>query len=163
MASGRELKEKFWDELEDSPFVMIGLSGVDNTHSQPMTAQFDDDLPNEIYFYCKRDNRLVSALSSSQAAVVNFAAKDHSLFACVHGMLSVDNDPAKIDKFWSQVVGAWFDGGKDDPELTLLKFDAGNAEIWKSEQSDFLHYMATAIMKGDASEASEDDVKTVRF
>lgn len=163
MASGAELKDKFWDELEDSPFVMIGLTGVDDGHTQPMTAQFDDDIPNVIYFYSNKQNRLVAGMGETHKAVMSYTAKGHDLFASVHGTLTVDNDREIIEKFWSPVVGAWYENGKDDANLTLLRFDLGRGEIWRSELTDFLHYMADSLVKGSADEAAQDDVAKVTF
>jgi general stress protein 26 len=40
-----------------------------------------------------------------------------------------------IDRLWNPYVEAWFEGGKDDPKVTLLRFDAENAEIWLDELS----------------------------
>ena len=163
MTTAQELKDKFWDTLDDSPFVMLGLSGVDDAHTQPMTAQFDDDLPNRLYFYTNRQNRLVKALSASHSGVVHFAAKGHDLFACIHGTLSVDQDRAVIEKFWSPVVSAWFDKGKDDPDLTLLRFDLGAAQIWKAGTAEFLHYMTSALLGRNADEAAQGDVVETVF
>lgn len=163
MATGSELKERFWDALEDSPFVMLGLAGVDESHTQPMTAQFDEDLANRIYFFTKKDNRLVRGLTASHAAVVNFAARGHDLFACIHGRLTVEDDRAIVDRFWSPVVAAWYEKGKDDPMLAVLRFDCANAEIWKSGAGDFLHYMTESLFRGTAEKAAEGDVAKVRF
>lgn len=33
----------------------------------------------------------------------------------------------------SNGVAAWYDGGKDDPNLVLLRFDLGDAEIWTAD------------------------------
>ncbi len=163
MTDAQDLKAKFWDTLEDSPFVMLGLAGVDEAHTQPMTAQFDDDLPDRIYFYTNRQNRLVTALAASHAGVIHFSAKGHDLFACVHGTLSVDNDKAVIDKFWSPVVSAWYDEGKDDPNLTLLRLDLGAAQIWKAGTGEFLHYMTAALLGRRADEAAQGDVVETTF
>ena len=35
-----------------------------------------------------------------------------------------------IDRLWNRFVAAWFDKGKDDPKLALLRFDTEQAEIW---------------------------------
>ena len=35
-----------------------------------------------------------------------------------------------IDRLWNRFVAAWFEGGKDDPKLALLRLDAERAEIW---------------------------------
>ena len=32
-------------------------------------------------------------------------------------------------------VAAWFEGGKDDPNLVLLRLDAETAEIWLNESN----------------------------
>ena len=32
-------------------------------------------------------------------------------------------------------VAAWYEGGKDDPKLALLRFDAERAEIWLDASS----------------------------
>ena len=50
----------------------------------------------------------------------------------MHGSLSLDNDRAAIDRLWNRFVAAWFEGGKDDPKLALLRFDAERAEIWST-------------------------------
>ena len=34
-------------------------------------------------------------------------------------------------------MAAWYEGGKDDPELVLLRFDAEKAEIWLNANSIF--------------------------
>ena len=163
MTTGQEMKEKFWDALDDSPFVMLGLAGVDEAHTQPMTAQFDDDIPNRIFFYTNTQNRLVQALTASHRAVFAYSAKGHDLFASVHGSLALDNDPALIEKFWSPVVSAWYKEGKSDPNLAFLRFDLGEVQIWKAGTGDFLHYMAAALIKGSADEAARDDVARVHF
>ncbi|MES0090053.1 pyridoxamine 5'-phosphate oxidase family protein [Mesorhizobium sp. M0030] len=41
----------------------------------------------------------------------------------MQGKLSLDNNRAVIDRLWNRFVAAWFEGGKDDPKLALLRFD----------------------------------------
>ena len=50
--------------------------------------------------------------------------------ASIHGRVSLDNDPAVIDRLWNRYVAAWFEGGKDDPKRALLRLDSERAEIW---------------------------------
>ncbi len=40
-----------------------------------------------------------------------------------------------IEKLWNPYVAAWFEGGKDDPKVTLLRLDPEHAEIWLDELS----------------------------
>ncbi|MDE0879216.1 MAG: pyridoxamine 5'-phosphate oxidase family protein [Sphingomonas bacterium] len=129
-ANPQEVAEKFLDKLKDSPFVMIGLTDS-NDHSEPMTAQIDDDQPNTLFFFAGDDNRL----ASGGDAMAQFAAKGHDFFACLNGVVSTDNDRAQIDKLWNNHVEAWFPKGKDDPNLTLLRFDIESAELWETDIS----------------------------
>ena len=79
----------------------------------------------------------MKTLGKRQPAALQFAAKDHGLFATVHGMLTPDNDREVIDRLWNRFVAAWYEGGKDDPELQLLRFDVDRAQIWLNENSLF--------------------------
>ena len=162
--SGIDFQEKFWDAMDKSPFVMLALQGEDRAHSQPMTAQFDKDLCDQLYFFTSSDSGFVKGINSGHSdAVISYSSKGHDLFASVHGRLSVDNDPAKIDKFWSKMTAAWFDQGREDPKVTLLRLDLGRAEIWEAGTGSFLEEMFTAVVKGNAWHAAKDHQKETRF
>ncbi len=125
-----ELKEHLWEKLKKGPFVMIGLADG-KSHSEPLTAQLDEDQVDTIWFFIGKDNRL----ASGGAAMAQFVSKGQDFFACLSGSVAIDNDPAMIDKLWSKPVEAWFPGGKNDPSLALLRFDIDEAELWESDLS----------------------------
>lgn len=138
MPSPQELQEKFWKALDDDRTLFLGLDGVDDGHAQPMTALRDTDRDGgPIWFFTTRDNGLVQSMSESHRAMAHFASKGHELWATIHGNLVPDNDRAMIDKLWNPFVAAWFEGGKDDPKLQLLRLDAERAQIWLNENSLF--------------------------
>jgi general stress protein 26 len=134
MPSDTEIEARFWKELKASPFMMLGLDGARDGHAQPMTAHFEDD-HGPIWFFTSRDNGLVQALSQSHRAMAHYVAKGHDLFATIHGNLSLDNDPATIDRLWNPHVAAWFEGGRDDPKITLLRLDTESAQLWLNSSS----------------------------
>ena len=127
--SPQEIAAKFLDKLKDSPFVTIGLT--DGQHSEPMTAQIDDDQPNTLFFFAGKDNRI----AGGGQAMAQFVGKGHDFFACLAGHVSTDNDRQQIDKLWNNQVEAWFPEGKNDPNLTLLRFDINSAELWETDIS----------------------------
>lgn len=127
--SPQEIAAKFLEKLRSSPYVMIGL--IDGEHSEPMTAQVDDDQPNTLFFFAGRDNRI----AKGGDAMAQFVGKGHDFFACLAGTVTTDNDPALIDKLWDNQVEAWFPGGRQDPNLTLLRFDIDSAELWETDVS----------------------------
>jgi general stress protein 26 len=134
MPTPKELEEKFWKALRSDMTMMLGLDGVEDGHARPMTAQLKGD-HGPIWFFTSRDAALVSDLARGERAIATFASKGHDLFATLHGRLTIDNDRATIDELWNRFVAAWFEGGKDDPKLVLLRLDAEQAEIWGDASS----------------------------
>lgn len=137
MPTSAELEAKFWKALKADRTALLGLSKGAGGHAQPMTAQIEGDEGGPIWFFSASNVDLVQAIGSGESAFLHFAAKGHDLFASVEGRLAIDNDRATIERLWNPFVAAWFEGGKDDPELRLLRFEPGNAQIWLNENSLF--------------------------
>jgi general stress protein 26 len=133
-----ELRKKFWEELDESPFVMLGLVGVEDSRTRPMTAQVDrrDGTDKEdggqLYFFASKSEHLVEGLGQGGRAVATYASKGHKLFAHIHGNLAPSDDRAVIDRLWNPIIASWYKDGKDDPDLQLLRFDTENADVWEA-------------------------------
>src|SRR5262245_54791139 len=134
MATARELEDKLWAALKSDRTMMLGLDGVEDGHARPMTAQLDGE-KGPIWFFTAKENALVQRLKRGDRAIATFASKGHDLFATLHGSVSIDNDRAVIDRLWNRFVAAWYEGGKNDPKLALLRFDAEKAEVWLDASS----------------------------
>ena len=133
MATPQELEAKFWKALEDDRTVMLGADGV---QARPMTALAENG-QGPIWFFTASDTVLAQVAERTAAlrAVLTFASKGHDLFAAVDGTLSVDNDREVIDRLWNPFIAAWFEQGKDDPKLRLLRLDPAGGEVWENENS----------------------------
>jgi general stress protein 26 len=158
MTKPDDLAEKLWSALKSDRTMMLGLDGVADGHARPMTAQVDADR-SPIWFFCSDDNGLLPLLTIGDRAIATFAAKNHSLFASVHGRLTLDTDPATIDRLWNPFVAAWYEGGRNDPKLRLLRLDAEQAEVWLNENSLFAG--VKMLLGIDPKEDYRDKVATV--
>ncbi len=134
MATPEELENKFWTAIKSDMTMMLGLDGVEDGHVRPMTAQIEG-AHGPIWFFAAKDTDLVRVLGNGHRAIATFASKGHDLFASVRGNLGLDNDRAVIDRLWNKFIAAWYPGGKDDPNLALIRLDAEKAEIWESGSS----------------------------
>jgi general stress protein 26 len=134
MTTPRELESRFWKSLKSDRTLMLGLDGVEDGHSRPMTAQIEGDAGGPIWFFTASDNAVVQKLGEGHRAIAAFASKDHELFASIKGNLSLDNNRAVIERLWNPFVAAWYEG-KDDPRIALLRLDAEHAEIWLNASS----------------------------
>ena len=138
MPAYAEIEAKFWKALKSDMTVMLGLAGRGEAHAQPMTAQLGDrEGRGPIWFFTSKETDLVRELGGGRPAMLHFASKDHELFASLEGRLAPDDDPATIDRLWNRFVAAWFEGGRDDPKLQLIRFDPERAQIWLNENSLF--------------------------
>lgn len=130
MSDETEVRKHLWEKLAKSPFLMVELIGA-HAHAEPMTAQLDKDADGKFWFYTRNTNRI----AAGGPAMAQFASKGHTLFACMRGNLVPKTDPAVIDRYWSNQTEAWFEGGRNDPSLLMLRFELEDAEIWESDES----------------------------
>jgi general stress protein 26 len=136
MTNETEIKEKFWKALKSDRTMFLGLAEGDDGHARPMTAQLDDDglegnlYHGPIWFFTSTDNHLYQQITAGSRAMAHFTSKGHDVWATVHGSLSQSHDRAVIDRLWNRFVAAWYEGGKDDPKIALIRLDPEKAEIW---------------------------------
>ena len=133
MSKQEELEHRFWKAIQSDRTVMLGVDGVEDGHSRPMTALVEGE-SGPIWFFTGMPNAVVDHLAQGRRAIAAFIAKGHDLFASIQGRLSVDDDRAVIDRLWNPFIAAWFEG-KDDPKLVLLRFDAEHAQVWLNESN----------------------------
>jgi general stress protein 26 len=158
MPTPQELEARFWKALKSDMTLMLGLDGVEDGHARPMTAQMDGER-GPIWFFTAKDNAIVQKLEKRNRAIATFASKGHDLFATIHGRVSLDNDRDTIDRLWNRFVAAWFEGGKDDPKLALLRLDPEQAEIWADASS--IVAGIKLLLGADPKEEYKDKVATV--
>ena len=108
---------------------MTSTHDADPNTAVPMTAQLDKDANGTIWFFTTKDH----TFANGGPATATFASKGHDMFARFGGTLREETSKERLDKQWSKVVEAWFPGGKDDPNLLMLRMDLGEAEIWNSD------------------------------
>lgn len=143
-----KLRKEFWDKLGSDRVVMLGLEGVQDDATRPMTAQVDqpaDDGSGPIYFFASKGEGVGESVlaNPSSRAVATFASKGHDVFAHIHGTLNASGDRDVIDRLWNPIVASWYKEGKDDPDLLLLRFNAERADVW--DASSFATLKAAAM------------------
>ena len=159
MANDTELRDRFWKELKSERTIMLGIDGAPGGGMQPMTALVEEDEGGPLWIFTSNETDLVRAIGGGVADHATFTGKKHDLFANVVGRLSIDNNRTVIDRLWNPWVAAWFEGGKDDPKLTLLRFDAHNAKIWLNATP--LGAAIEWLLRRDPKESYKDKVAEV--
>ncbi len=156
----KTLADKFWDRLEDTRTGMMGATGA---RPVPMSHYVDDDDPEKvIWFITAKGTDLVKAAATRADAQYIISSDGESFYACINGTLSLSNDEAKLDKLWNAVASAWFEDGKRDDDLQLMRFDLTDAEVWATDGGiKFLYEVAKAHLTD--SKPDMGDHGTLRF
>ena len=129
-----DAEKAFWDAVEKSNTGLLGLDQP-GYHAQPMTA-FREEGTGTIWFFTRDDTDLArdAGIGGGQSAMFHYGSKDQKVWACIHGELSVHGrDREIIDRHWNPVLAAWYPEGKDDPHLTVLRFDGEDGRVWVSD------------------------------
>jgi general stress protein 26 len=148
--SPEDLQDRLWKEIDKVRFGMLGLSGAAPAHHfQPMTAFCERDT-GQIWFFTRTDTDLARDAQKAGEAMFIVQAKDQAFQACIRGRLAQQLDRDRIERYWGPVVAAWYPEGREDPRLTMLRFDVSDAHVWLSEANpvSFAVQIARAHMTG---------------
>lgn len=146
-------EEQLWEEIDDINAGMLGVEGS-GQHMQPMSPYCDREA-NRIWFFANRRDDIPQHLGTG-AAHAHFCVtgKSHDYHACIAGSLRVNTDRTKVEEFWNPVAAAWYDQGKDDPDLVLLELALEDAAIWASSGNPLV--FAWQIAKANLTDDKAD-------
>lgn len=121
-------QENVVEVMRGERFVMLTSVATDGKlHSHPMTPQqVTDDA--DVWFFVGLQGDQADDLRSNPE--VNLAFAETGSWLSVAGRIAFVEDRAKVDELWNDGVEAWFDGGKDDPNLGLARFVSDSAQYW---------------------------------
>jgi len=122
---------QLWDEIDSTHVVMLG-SPDHAQHMQPMAPQSARE-EKAIWFYTRVTSDIAKA--ATNGGIVHMCLVKDDYQACLDGNLTTTYSRDHIERYWSSLVEAWYPGGKDDAELTMLCFKPRSAQIWASTGS----------------------------
>lgn len=160
MSAPEKIEAKFWKGLRADMTVMLACDGAP---PRPMAALTDgDEDRGPIWFFTSAESELGQAVDGeSKHGVMTFVDKGHEIWASAEGRLVRHTDPATIDRLWNPHTAAWFEDGRDDPKLRLIRFDAHEAQLWEDGSS--LVAGVKALLGSDPKKDYRDHVAHVRL
>jgi general stress protein 26 len=149
MAKERSDREHLYDLLKGFDTAMLVTYPTGGpAHARPMAvAELRPDV--DTYFVTSIDSPKIEEIEENPSVTLTFQSATQ--FASLSGRVQVVRDRALIERFWKAAWKAWFPQGRDDPTITLLKFDAERGEYWDDSGLHGLKYLfdvATAMAAG---------------
>jgi general stress protein 26 len=104
-------------------------------------AAFDGTL----WFITDKRSRKVQAIDSGATTTLLFQNDKDGAYLQLTGRASVVEDAEKLKELYTTLQRTWFPKGLDDPDITLVRFDADAGNYWDSHNS--LARLAVAFAK----------------
>lgn len=147
-----EQAKELWSHLDKMKVAMLCTMHKDgHMHSRPMHhVDQKKDFDGTIYFYTAIDSDKVEDIKTDPHVCLNYADHPREDYMCVTGKTSVTQDKSLIEKFWSPMNKAFFDG-PDDPRLCMLAIEVETAELWDTASNrmvQFFEFMKASLTNG---------------
>lgn len=153
-----DLNETFWSRLSD---CRTGMLGAPSAPATPMSHYVDAE-HRALWFITAKDTDLGKAADTATQAQYMVCNDDEQFYTRIDGTLKTVNDPQKLDELWSIFAAAWFEDGKQDKDVQLIRLDLSAAEVWATGgKLSFFYEIAKANLGGDKPDAGEHG--TLRF
>lgn len=101
-------------------------------HAVPMSRQEVDD-DGSIWYLFSTESETYRNLQRNDKVSVLFAHAGDYNFMSLNGVAEISEDKERIEKYWNKFVEAWFEKGKADPNIRILKVNVADAHYWDNK------------------------------
>lgn len=158
-----ELRRRSWSKLKSLGTVLLATSDARGClRSRPLAVQ-QANCSGVLWFFVTRSSDVAADVERDPRVNASCMDIDSGFYLSASGTARVVEDKTIAREVWSYASKAWFPGGVDDPELTLLKVVVDHAEVWNRDSNRMIrfHPVATAALLG-ASPAGADAREALR-
>lgn len=149
-----EAIKKIKDFAEDIKVCMFCTKVTDVPfRTRPMSTLDVDDEGN-LWFFSSKASDKNDEIKSDETVQLLYAKNSNSHFLTITGNAQVVKDQKKIDELWNPLAKTWFPGGKEDPDLCVVKVTPHEAYYWDTINGKMITLlkMATSAVTGNPSE-----------
>ena len=156
--SSPEHKQKIWNLIKDIKVGMLVTHDDHMPHARPMHI-VQDAYDGTLWFFTPRNAEKVAEAKKDRDVCISFSDQDSGVYVSLSGKARLTDDRALIEKYWNPFVGAWFEQGKDDPEVALLEVKVEFGEHWQAKESKVfqLFEVAKAKIKNEKPNLGENE------
>lgn len=151
------LKLRELAEAIDICMFCTNLKTDDGASCRPMSTQKVCDEGN-IWFFSNADSDKNKEIEQDKNVQLFYSHPGKDSFLIVNGVAELIFDRKKIEELWSPVLNAWFTGGKEDPNISIVKVIPTTAYYWDTDGNkmiNFLKMVASAATGKNLVEGNE--------
>lgn len=146
-----EFQQRIWAMLNDHPVVMMTTVVGGKPRTRPMSGHLDRE-NHRLLFVTHSHTGPVEEIEPLGTVSIAISDEDRNFYAAIECEATRIDDAELLKQVWNPITGAWFPGGPDDPDVTLLALHPISAEIWNGPSSGVViaFKLATAKLLGRA-------------
>ncbi|WP_316822976.1 pyridoxamine 5'-phosphate oxidase family protein [Pedobacter gandavensis] len=127
----------------DIGMMCTNTSKVGNLHAVPMSRQEVDDEGNLWFLFSSESETYKNLLVSNQISVL-YADISNYNFLSINGVAEVTKDQVRIEKYWNKMMEGWFEKGKEDPVIRILKVIPSEGHYWDNKSNKLVTFLKVA-------------------
>lgn len=156
--SSPEHKKLIWDLIKDIKVGMLVTKETneeDSMRARPMSL-VQDAYDGTLYFYTSKKAAKAFEIKDDRDVCLTFSSPKDNVYVSLTGKGKISNDQELIDKYWNPWVAAWFENGKDDPDVAMLKVKINKGEHWDSTKNKLVQIFE--IVKSNVVKSSTPNI-----
>lgn len=151
----QEQLDKVQAVIKDVKFAMMStVNGEGDLHAWPMTTSETSLGAKEIWFIGDKTSDVVKDIQNNPKVGLSYATQDEKNYVSVSANAELSTDKDKLEELWSPVYNAFFEHGKEDPNVQLIKVVPHGVECWLSGSStvNMFKMVSAALQDGKTAE-----------
>ena len=130
--------------------------------TRPMSTQKVDEQGNIWFMSSIKSDKNAEILQNNEVQLF-YSNPSNYEFLTVHGKATVHTDRAKIEELWTPFAKAWFEDGKDDLDISLIKVAPQSAYYWDTKNSKIISMIQilAATVTGTAPDDGVEGTLTI--
>lgn len=135
--------------------MMTTCNGENHLHSCPMNTTETSIGAKEIWFIGHKPSETVDNIKQNPEVNLAYVTQESDKYLSISGTAELVEDEEKLNELWSVMYNAYFEQGKDDPKVQLIKVVPHGAEYWANGNAiTSAVKMAAAALTDNAVEKS---------
>ncbi|GGG97175.1 general stress protein [Parapedobacter pyrenivorans] len=121
----------------------------DYPHAIPMSRQEVDE-NGDIWFLFSSESDTHQNLQRNHKVSLLYSDVSNYSFLSINGTGNISQDSTRIDKYWNKIVAAWFEQGREDPRIRVLKVTPEEGHYWDNKTNKLVTFLkvATSALSG---------------
>lgn len=143
--NNQEAIEKLQEIINKIDVGMLSTypNNTEYVHAVPMSRQEVDEQGNVWYLFSSESDTFKHLQQSKKVSLL-YADQGSYTFLSINGIAEVSSDKARIEKYWNKMMEGWFEKGKDDPTIRVLKVTPLDAYYWSTKSNKVVTLLRVA-------------------